>query len=335
MATAADLLWRGIMSVRLVLRYWLRASSSLPPLDLRASTLHGNVLSHGAAGLWSATARLASKLSPSRLFLSIALSPITAILLAALLAYVVISAAAGVYLLALFSYVDGCVTPPRNGTLLCSNIYAVAYDHAAAEGEAERMRGLDAMHALRASNCSARLRSSATVQAAAAREMEGERYLHLNARTELSLLRRCLDVNSTATAAETALGPGWVDIEGEGGTPDEAVLAVTLPLPAAPVADGTWQAAPLGSLDEFGPASSAKWKGGDASVQAGRRLDGNIPGQSIDFSAPVDEAPEAVLWALLGGAVSVCAAPLKSILEDGVFDCTALPECKVSATHAL
>jgi hypothetical protein len=173
------------------------------------------MLSHGASGLWSAVTQFASHISPSRLLLSVALSPVTAGVLAALLAYVVIRAAAGVYLLALFSYVDGCVAPPRNGTLLCANIYAVAYDHAAAEGDAETMRGLDALQVRRSSNCSARLRSTATVQAAAARELEGERYLHLNARTELSLLHRCLNINATATAAAAALGPGWFDVDGE------------------------------------------------------------------------------------------------------------------------
>jgi len=328
-ATAADLLWRGIMSVRLVLRYWLCASSSLPPLDLRASTLHGGLLSHGAAGLWSAAAWLASNISPWRLLLSIALSPVTAGLLATLLAYVVIRAAAGVYLLALFSYVHGCVALPRNGTLLCANIYAVAYDHAAAEGDADRLRGLDALHARRSSNCSARLRGSATMRAAAEREMEGERYLYLSARTELSLLHRCLNVNATATAGAAALGPGWADVDREGAA-DEAPVLASLSVSAAAVADGAWQDAPHGPLAHERPALSVSWETGDAMNQPGRRLGHNIPGRRIDSSLQPDEPPEALLWSLLGGAASACAAPLNSTLEDSVFDCAALPACKVS-----
>lgn len=317
------------MSVRLVLRYWLRASSSLPPLDLRASTLHGGLLSHGAAGLWSATAWLASNISPWRLLLSIALSPVTAGLLATLLAYVVIRAAAGVYLLALFSYVDGCVALPRNGTLLCANIYAVAYDHAAAEGDGDRLRGLDALHARRSSNCSARLRGSATMRAAAEREMEGERYLYLSARTELSLLHRCLNVNATATAAAAALGPGWVDVDREGAA-DKAPALASLSVSAAAVAGGAWQDAPHGPLAHERSALSVRWETGDAMNQAGRRLGHNIPGRRIDSSLQPDEPPEALLWSLLGGAASACAAPLNSTLEDSVFDCEALPACKVS-----
>jgi len=45
------------MSVRLLLRYWLRASASLPPIDLRTATLESDFLSTGE---WNGSTKLES-----------------------------------------------------------------------------------------------------------------------------------------------------------------------------------------------------------------------------------------------------------------------------------
>jgi len=58
----------------------------------------------------------------------------------------VVNAITGVYLYSLFSYVEGCVSPGHNGTLLCDNLYSLAYDHAAAEGDGKVLKGTDTQH---------------------------------------------------------------------------------------------------------------------------------------------------------------------------------------------
>lgn len=147
-----DFGWRAHRSVRLVAKYWGRASVGLPLIDLRVeSDLGGRVCS-----------TLGN--SPAKLCGSIFLSPFTGLSIVAVGLLLLINLATALYWPTYFHYVNGCINPPRNGTLLSQNLYSVSFNYAASDGNKALARRMDAFHSRRAANCSAELRDSANEQ---------------------------------------------------------------------------------------------------------------------------------------------------------------------------
>ena len=337
MATAADLTWRGYMSIRVLLRYWLRASSSLPPLDLRADAPHSNTLGKGVARLVVSAMRHLATLSPSSILVSIFLSPVSVAIFSAALLYFVIRAAAGVYLLALFSYVDGCVNNAHNGTLLCANIFAVAYDHATADGDSIRLHGLHTMHERRTSNCSARLSNSAAIQATAAELMHDEAYLQAAASGDLFLLKRCLDINATAmTVPNITIDSLRADVEqGERlATVDDYsfkgdALSVRTAVPSLSGRDVRGEGEVLVGIVSV--------KNGTA-TRRGRGLSGNLS-ETPKIIHGDNQPPSSSIFEMLEDTLRIssikCGRSLNHSLEDGVYDCEALPPCQVISNRAI
>ena len=185
-ATAADLTWRAYRSIRLVARYWSKAALAVPPLDLR-----------GEAAARSVTDSLfrTCAADPCKLLGRLCFSPAAGAALVALALFLVLNAATALYVPTYLQYVDGCVAPPRNGTFFANNVYSVAYNYAAADGNKALLEGLDSFHSTRAANCSAELRGSAREQQGAQRELETALEEHEAASGDMRLLRKCLDLN--------------------------------------------------------------------------------------------------------------------------------------------
>lgn len=152
-AMVCDIVWRSYRTVRIVAKYWGKASVGLPLIDLREDAD------------WTAAACSRAGMNPTKLLGAILLSPVTglAIISGALLLLVNLSTA--LYWPTYLHYVHGCVTPPRNGTVFSENIFSISYNYAASKGNEQLANRLDNYHSVRAANCSAEMRESLSEQA--------------------------------------------------------------------------------------------------------------------------------------------------------------------------
>ena len=187
LATVADMSWRAYRTFRLVARYWSKAALAVPQLDLRGGAA-ARSLSDGLLRTCAA--------DPCKLLGSLCLSPAAGVTLVALALLLVLNAAAALYVPTYLQYVDGCVTPPRNGTFFANNVYSVAYNYAAADGNKALLEGLDSFHSTRAANCSAELRGSAREQQGAQMQLDSVLEEHEAASADMRLLRKCLELSA-------------------------------------------------------------------------------------------------------------------------------------------
>ena len=194
-ATACDLVWRGWRSVRLVFLYWSKASVGLPALDMREQP--------GAdGGLTAALAALGS--APHRALAACCMSPVSAGALLAAGLFLLANAVAALYVPTYLAYVDGCIEPPRNGTFVSQNLFSVSFNYAATEGNDVLLRGLDAYHAARGTNCTAEVRETLRRQHDAEGALRAAQQRYAASAASVRLLRRCLRADTLDAAAAAA-----------------------------------------------------------------------------------------------------------------------------------
>ena len=282
LATACDCTWRVWLSVRLVLKYWSKASVGLPVLDLRNDQRSGQAV--------DVCAQLGK--DPSRCVTACCLSPLTGgtIVLAAL--FLLFNAATALYIPTYLHYVDGCIAPPRNGTLLSNNLFSVSYNFAAQEGNQRLIRTLDLNLARRAANCSAEVRTSAVRQRANERDARRAREAYEAARADVRLMRDCMWLERLDEAAAAARVEPYV--------PLRAVLA--------PDVCGNAE-----GVDGDGNADL----GGGALAPRQRRV---LTDASVVRGAPSSSPPPRA-----GDAPAIDASALG--LQNGVYNCSAVGEC--------
>ena len=195
-ATACDFVWRFWRSARLVIHYWSKAAVGLPTLDLRERD------TQASAAVATACAELGK--SPQRLFGACLTSPASGFGIALVAAFLIFNAATAVYMPMYFNYVDGCISPPRNGTFLSRNLFSVSYNYAATEGNQRLLHGLDLYHSARAANCSVELRESANEQRNLERQAQAAQQAYQQALDNVRLMRSCLRVDDLDAAAASA-----------------------------------------------------------------------------------------------------------------------------------
>jgi hypothetical protein len=137
----ADTIWRVTSSVRIVVRYMSASHVGLPTVDCRAKST--------AAVNERTSLRVARVLT----------HPFTIIAVWTVIAILVVSAFASVYVPMYEGYINGCVES-RRGTILSNNSYAVVYNYAASDGDKELARGLSAFDATRGEACGSNLEQS-------------------------------------------------------------------------------------------------------------------------------------------------------------------------------
>eukprot|EP00308_Calcidiscus_leptoporus_P008562 CAMPEP_0119361666 /NCGR_PEP_ID=MMETSP1334-20130426/8926_1 /TAXON_ID=127549 /ORGANISM="Calcidiscus leptoporus, Strain RCC1130" /LENGTH=832 /DNA_ID=CAMNT_0007376741 /DNA_START=218 /DNA_END=2716 /DNA_ORIENTATION=+ len=195
-ATVLDLVWRGYTSVRLVAKYWSLASVGIPPLDARENERHTAGLPNVCEMLGTSQARCV------QLFL---LSPVTAgIVLGGALVLIAYVLTSSLYLPLYGAYVDGCLKTPVNGTLLTENLFSLAFDFAATEGDKAMLSGLNDYHEKQVNNCSAQFQPSLLAYQAAKRQLAQAAHEHATAARDVRLLHQCLNatrLDSDAAAA--------------------------------------------------------------------------------------------------------------------------------------
>ena len=197
-ATLCDLIWRGWRSMRLVLKYWSKAAVGLPTLDLREAR---------ADSMATSTCAELGK-SPERCFSALFLSPLSGFTLIAAAFVLMLNVAAALYVPTYFSYVDGCINPPRNGTFLSRNLFSVSYNYAATEGNQRLLHELDVYHSARSANCSVEVRNTAREQLRVEREARLTQQAYQQALDDVRLMRNCLRLEELdAKAASAAIHP--------------------------------------------------------------------------------------------------------------------------------
>ena len=193
-ATLCDFVWRAWRSVRLVLKYWSKASVGLPTLDLRDDQMS------------SAVANTCAELGkdPSRCLSSCLFSPLSGVGIALFAIFMIFNAATAVYMPTYFHYVEGCIDPPRSGTLLSRNLFSVSYNYAATEGNQQLLHDLNAYEARRVANCSAEMRDSSRQQRRSQLEADTAQASFLKASSDVKLMRSCLNLDELDEAAANA-----------------------------------------------------------------------------------------------------------------------------------
>ena len=193
-ATLSDLLWRAWRSGRLVLKYWSKASIGLPVLDLREG--------QASSAMVTACGELGK--SPERCLSACLVSPISGVAIVAVALVLTLNAAAAIYAPMYLDYVEGCISPPRNGTFLSRNLFSVAYNYAATEGNQRLLHELDLYHSARAANCSVEVRDTAGQQLQAERVAGATQRAYAQSLDGVRLMRSCLRLQVLDDAAAKA-----------------------------------------------------------------------------------------------------------------------------------
>jgi len=183
-AMVCDFVWRAYRSVRIIAKYWGRASVGLPLIDMREDADMTAALCGGLGA------------SPTKVLGALFLSPLTGLFIISGALLLLVNLATALYWPTYLHYVHGCITPPRNGTVLSENVYSVSYNYAASHGNEQLAKRMDHFHSVRAANCSAELRDSMREQRAAADELIDAIEARRQGAYDLLLLRKCLDAEA-------------------------------------------------------------------------------------------------------------------------------------------
>lgn len=94
------------------------------------------------------------------------------------------------------SYIDGCVVGTANGTLLTNNLYSVAYNYAAQDGNDAFISGMDDYNTEKSDLCS--LYTASTQEQYNEDAVSLHTYVsnHRAARDDVYLLDQCINVSS-------------------------------------------------------------------------------------------------------------------------------------------
>lgn len=121
---AADYIFRTASSLRLFVRFWGRGGLGLPDADVRVDKAAASA-GGAAAGLRRGMAR-------------VLIHPATTVLFSAVVLSLVLYNLASVYGPLFADYRAGCVEKSQNGTFFGQNVYSVAYNYAAEEGNRDQ-----------------------------------------------------------------------------------------------------------------------------------------------------------------------------------------------------
>jgi hypothetical protein len=98
-----------------------------------------------------------------------------------------------VYVPVLTAYKEGCVTGAANGTFLSNNLYSVAYNYAAADGNEELFNGLSDFNVAKADYCSTYAASTQAQQSEDALFIQSLKAAQRTTRDDAFLMRQCVD----------------------------------------------------------------------------------------------------------------------------------------------
>uniref|UniRef100_A0A7S2RH00 Uncharacterized protein n=1 Tax=Rhizochromulina marina TaxID=1034831 RepID=A0A7S2RH00_9STRA len=175
-----DYVYRAYRSIYIFARFWSRSGLAIPDVDMRIDRDH-------LGAVFMSNSRLVMYCVTSPLVLGI----IVVSFFGAFVFYV-----CQIYLPLYNSYVDGCVTGVTNGTFLTENLYSIAYNYAAEDGNEEYFNGIEDYNVLKVDSCASYSTSSQEKQ------NEDEAFLsslikaQKNTRDDMYLMQQCIDADT-------------------------------------------------------------------------------------------------------------------------------------------
>ena len=185
-----DSAWRILRTVSIARRFWGRSALEIAPIDMQTE----------ARASRSAATRAFSPIQAAAMLVT---HPMVMTSVFVLFAVLVVSGAAMIYDDFLFAYLDGCTKTAEvegrtvmaaGGTLLVKNVYSVAFNYAAFEGNRDRLDGLDSYATARLTACATNSESSTNDQQRLQSDLTATVAAHGRTRDEVALMRRCYDV---------------------------------------------------------------------------------------------------------------------------------------------
>jgi len=175
-----DYVYRAYRSIYIFARFWSRSGLQIPDVDMRVDRDNAKTLFQ----------------SNTQLLFQFITSPLVwgAIFLGFFGMFVVY--VCQIYIPIYNTYVDGCVRGTTNGTFLTSNLYSIAYNYAAEDGNEDYFNGIEDYNVGKTDVCAA--------YATSTQEQQNEDQLFLNSlttsqrntRDDMYLMAQCIDTTT-------------------------------------------------------------------------------------------------------------------------------------------
>ena len=185
-----DNAWRILRTVSIMRRFWGRSALEIAPIDMQTD--------------YASKSAATRAFSPVQAAAMLATHPVVMASVFVLFAILVVSGAAMIYDDFLFAYLDGCTKTAdvggqqvmvAGGTLLVKNVYSIAFNYAAFEGNRDRLDGLDSYETARLTACATNSESSTNDQQRLQSDLTATVAAHGRTREEVELMRRCYDLD--------------------------------------------------------------------------------------------------------------------------------------------
>jgi len=173
-----DYLWRALMTIRLIVKYWTASDLGLPVVDVRDNSISGK------------GTPLREKLA--RLMVSTYMFYFWAFIFFIIGLMIVMNSYAPVYT----SYREGCVDS-NNGTSLSRNAYSFGYNIASSKGDDQLAQGLASYETSRAGTCSKYDADTTNTLVTDADLLDAAKRNHRLAAERLELFSKCVDKDAT------------------------------------------------------------------------------------------------------------------------------------------
>ena len=172
-----DFIYRGYQSLVIFARFWSRAGIRIPDVDMRADRDQVKF----------------AFMSPPHMVIHLLTTPAVWAAILAIFAFVFVLYFCAVYIPVLAAYKAGCVTGATNGTFMTNNLYSVAYNYAASDGNEDLFNGLSDYNVAKADYCSTYATSTQQQMNEDALFLRSLRGAQRATRDDVFLLQGCID----------------------------------------------------------------------------------------------------------------------------------------------
>jgi len=239
---AFDIIYRAYRSFAIFAKFWSRSGVAIPDVDMRVDRDQVKF----------------AFMAPPRMVLHLATTPAVWAAIIGLFAAVFVLYFCAVYVPVLTAYKQGCVTGQTNGTFLSNNLYSVAYNYAASDGNEDLFNGLSDFNVAKADYCSTYSASTKAQQNEDELFVKSLKAAQRTTRDDVYLMAQCIDEDAMDEAFTRACcGSSGYDACSAYGT-DDAWFNASLVCPLNDLTSAPFQ--PVGTyLNEPACALPSSW----------------------------------------------------------------------------
>jgi len=172
-----DMLYRTYRSFAIFARFWSRSGVAIPDVDMRVDRDQVKF----------------AFMSPTRMILHLVTTPTVWNAIIAIFAAIFVVYFCAIYVPVLTAYKQGCVTGQTNGTFLSNNLYSVAYNYAASDGNEDVFNGLSDFNVAKADYCSTYAASTQAQQSEDELFVKSLKAAQRTTRDDAHLMAQCVD----------------------------------------------------------------------------------------------------------------------------------------------